>query len=189
MPTNYSVELTKEQLEMLKNLCPKGSALQRSLQMAVIAAPIPLSVKAFRNACSLADSYSVNRLKEPQQLVERIKSAAERLQREWDDDELLFNTLLANPLYPFALPFDECPFKSWYEITSNRAMLLVFIKQLNEKERHDIEQQLHDIPDEIDLRQAISYACDRLDDKQMHDVPNCWRSIEFKPIGDEEGWI
>ena len=58
MPANFSVELTKEELETLKSLCPKGSALQRSLQMATIAAPIPLSVKTWRAACNFADNYS-----------------------------------------------------------------------------------------------------------------------------------
>lgn len=73
MPTNYSVELTKEELVILKSLCPKGSALQRSLQMATIAAPIPLSVKIWRAACNFADNYSTNSIKEPLSWAERLQ--------------------------------------------------------------------------------------------------------------------
>lgn len=189
MSTNFSVELTKEELETLKSLCPKGSALQRSLQMAAISAPIPISVRTFRAACNFADNYSTNRLKEPLAWVDRLKSNADRLLREWNNDELLCNIILANPAYPFAFSFDECEFNRWYELASDRVMLLVFIKQLNEGERHDIEMQLYDIPEELDLRQAISYACDRLDAAHKHEVPQVWREITFKTTGDEEGWI
>ena len=189
MPTNYTVELTKEQLDTLKSLCPKGSALQHSLQMAAIAAPIPLSVKTWRAACNFADNYTVNRLKEVIQWVERIQGNAERLLQAWNSDELLFNTSLANPAYPFAFSFDECEFKRWRELAGDRIVLLLFIKQLNETERHNIEQHLHDIPDEMDLRQSISHACDQLEAAHMHDVPRAWREITFKTTGDEEGWI
>lgn len=189
MPTNYSVELTKEQLETLKSLCPKGSALQRSLQMATIAAPIPLSVKTWRAACNFADNYTVNRLKETLQGVERIRHNAERLLYAWNSDELLFNTILANPAYPFAFSFDECEFSRWHELASDRVTLLLFIKQLSEGERYSLEQPLYDIPDELDLRQSISYACDQLEAAHKPDVPRMWRATEFKTTGDEEGWI
>lgn len=189
MPTNYSVELTKEELETLKSLCPKGSALQRSLQMATIAAPIPLSVKTWRAACNFADNYSASSIKEPLSWVERLKSNADRLLREWNGNELLYNTILANPAYPFAFSFDECEFGRWCELASDRVTLLLFIRQLSESERRSIEQYLHDIPDEVDLRQSISYACDKLDAAHKHEVPQVWREIEFKTTGDEEGWI
>lgn len=189
MPTNYTVELTKEQLETLKSLCPKGSALQHSLQMATIAAPIPLSVKTWRAACNFADNYTVNSIKEPLSWVERLKSNADRLLREWNSNELLYNTILANPAYPFAFSFDECEFSRWYELASDRVILLVFIKQLSESERRSIEQPLYDIPDELDLRQSISYACDQLEAAHKPDVPRVWREMTFKTTGDEEGWI
>ena len=189
MATNYSVELTKEQLETLKSLCPKGSALRRSLQMAVIAAPIPLSVKTWSAACNFADNYTVNHLKETIQWAERLQYNAERLLKSWNSDELLFNAILSNPAYPFAFSFDECAFKRWQERASDRVALLLFIKQLNETERHNIEQHLYDIPDEMDLRQSISHACDQLEAAHMHGVPCVWREIEFKTTGDEEGWI
>lgn len=189
MPTNFSVELTKEELETLKSLCPKGSALQHSLQMATIAAPIPLSVKTWRAACNFADNYSTNSIKEPLSWAERLKSSADRLLHQWNSNELLYNTILANPAYPFAFSFDECAFSSWFELASDRVTLLLFIKHLNESERRSIEQHLHDIPDELDLRQAISYACDQLDAAHMHDVPQMWRAVIFKTTGDEEGWI
>lgn len=188
MPANFSVELTKEELETLKSLCPKGSALQHSLQMATIAAPIPLSVKTWKAACNFADNYSTNSIKEPLSWVERLKSNADRLLREWNGNELLYNTILANPAYPFAFSFDECEFGRWYELASDRVTLLVFIKQLSESERRSIEQYLRDIPDEMDLRQSISYACDRLEEAGQPDVPNTWRETEFKTTGDEEGW-
>lgn len=189
MPTNYSVELTKEQLEMLKNLCPKGSALQRSLQLASIAKPMPPSIKTFRAACNFADNYSTNSIKEPLSWVERIKSNADRLLHAWNGDELLYATILTNRAYPFALSLDECEFSRWYELASDRIMLLLFIKQLNESERRSIEQYLHDIPDEMDLRQSISYACDQLEAAHVPDVPRAWREVTFKTTGDEEGWI
>lgn len=189
MPTNFSVELTKEELETLKSLCPKGSALQRSLQMATIAAPVPLSVKTWRAACNFADNYSTNSIKEPLSWVERLKSNAERLLHQWNGNELLYNTILANPAYPFAFSFDECEFNRWYELASDRITLLLFIKQLDESERRSIEQYLRDIPDELDLRQAISYACDQLEAAHMPDVPRAWRETTFKTTGDEEGWI
>ena len=189
MPTIFSVELTKEELETLKSLCPKGSALRRSLQMATIAAPIPLSVKTWRAACNFADNYSTSSIKEPLSWAGRLKSNAGRLLRAWNDNELLYNTILANPAYPFAFSFDECEFSSWYGLASDRVTLLLFIKQLSESERRSIEQHLHDIPDEMDLRQAISYACDQLEAAHKPDVPQLWRETEFKTIGDEEGWI
>lgn len=189
MPANFSVELTKEELETLKSLCPKGSALQRSLQMATIAAPITLSVKTWRAACNFADNYSTNSIKEPLSWVERLKSNAERLLHQWNGNELLYNTILANPAYPFAFSFDECEFSRWYELASDRVTLLLFIKQLDESERRSIEQRLRDIPDELDLRQSISYACDQLEAAHMPDVPRAWRETTFKTTGDEEGWI
>lgn len=189
MPVNYSVELTKEELETLKSLCPRGSALQRSLQMATIAAPIPLSVKTWRAACNFADNYTVNRLKETLQGVERIRHNAERLLSAWNSDELLFNTILANPAYPFTFSFDDCEFIRWHELASDRVTLLVFIKQLSEGERYSLEQLLYDIPDELDLRQSISYACDQLEAAHKPDVPRMWRATTFKTTGDEEGWI
>lgn len=189
MPTNYIVELTKEQLDTLKSLCPKGSALQRPLQMAAIAAPTPFSVKTWRAACSFADNYTVNRLKETLQWAERFQYNAERLLSALNGDELLFNTILANPAYPFAFSFDECEFKCWREFASDRVTLLLFIKQLNEAERYNIEQELYAIPDELDLRQSISHACDQLEAAHKPDVPRMWREIEFKTTGDEEGWI
>ena len=189
MSTNFSVELTKEQLETLKSLCPKGSALQRSLQMATIAKPIPPSIKTFRAACNFADNYSTNSIKEPLSWVERLKSNAERLLHQWNGNELLYNTILANPAYPFASSFDECEFTRWFELADDRVTLLLFIKQLNENERRSIEQHLHDIPDELDLRQAISYACDKLEADNMPDVPQLWHADTFKTTGDEEGWI
>ena len=189
MPTNFSVELTKEELETLKSLCPKGSALQRSLQMATIAAPIPLSVKTWRAACNFADNYSTNSSKEPLSWAERLKSSADRLLHQWNSNELLYNTILANPAYPFAFSFDECAFSSWFELASDRVTLLLFIKHLNESERRSIEQHLHDIPDELDLRQSISYACDKLEAANMSEVPCMWHAVTFKTTGDEEGWI
>lgn len=189
MSTNFSVELTKEELETLKSLCPKGSALQRSLQMATIAAPIPLSVKTWRAACNFADNYSTNSIKEPLSWAERLKSSADRLLHQWNSNELLYNTILANPAYPFAFSFDECAFSSWFELASDRVTLLLFIKHLNESERRSIEQHLHDIPDELDLRQSISYACDKLEAANMSEVPCMWHAVIFKTTGDEEGWI
>lgn len=189
MPANFSVELTKEELETLKSLCPKGSTLRRSLQMATIATPIPLSVKTWRAACNFADNYSAESIKEPLAWAGRLKSNADRLLQWWNSNELLYNTLLANPAYPFAFSFDECEFNRWYELASDRITLLLFIKQLNENERRSIEQHLHDVPDEMDLRQSISYACDKLEADNMPDVPQLWRAIIFKTTGDEEGWI
>lgn len=189
MPTNYSVELSKEQLETLKSLCPKGSALRRSLQMASIATPIPLSVKTWRAACNFADNYSTNSIKEPLSWAGRLKSNADHLLQWWNSNELLYSTILANPAYPFVFSFDDCEVNRWYELASDRATLLVFIKQLSEDERRSIEQHLHDIPNELDLRQAISYACDKLEADNMPDVPRVWRETKFKTTGDEEGWI
>lgn len=189
MSTNYSVELTKEELDTLKSLCPKGSALRHSLQMASIATPIPLSVKTWRAACNFADNYSTNSIKEPLTWAERLKSNADRLLYMWNGNELLYNTILANPAYPFAFSFDECEFSRWFELASDHVTLLLFIKALNENERRSIEQYLHDIPDELDLRQAISYACDKLEADNMPDVPQLWHADTFKTTGDEEGWI
>lgn len=189
MPNTYSIELSKEQLDTLKSLCPKGSALQQALQIASITRPTPPAIKTFRAACSFADNYSVNRLKEVYQWVERLQSNAGRLLREWSGDDLLFSTILVNPAYPFTSTFDACEFARWYELAYDRVILLAFIKLLSEAERHQIEQQLHTIPDECDLRQSISFACDRLEEAGQCDVPNAWRTIAFKTTGDEEGWI
>lgn len=189
MSTNYSVELTKEELETLKSLCLKGSALQRSLQMASIAKPIPPSIKMFRAACNFADNYSTNSIKEPLTWAERLKSNADRLLHMWNSNELLYSTILANPAYPFAFSLDACEFNRWYELASDRITLLLFIKALNENERRSVEQYLRDIPDELDLRQAISYACDKLEAHNMPDVPQLWHADTYKTTGDEEGWI
>lgn len=188
MDANYTVKLTYEELTILKSLCSRNSRTEAALNMAVLAAPVPKSVETWRSACAVADGYSATHLKEPADKLERWVRWVDNLRRDWDQANYLYNLLLSGAAYPFRAAFDDVDIKRWYQLAYDRARVLIFIKQLDATERKNIEDLLHNIPDESDLRKAISFACERLEAQHCVDVPRLWREIEFKTT-DTEDWL
>lgn len=188
MEPTYTVTLTYEELKTLKSLCPRNSRTEAALDMAIFTSPVPASVATWRKACAIADNFSTNILKEPAEKLERWLRWVDGFLSAWEKDSYLYNLLLSGDAYPFSKSFDEVNFAKWYHLAYDRSRLLIFIKQLSESERRVIEETLRSIPDETDLRQAISYACDRLDERHVSGIPGLWKEIEFKTT-DEEDWL
>lgn len=189
MEPTYTVTLTYEELKTLRSLCPRNSRTEEALDMAVFAAPVPKSVDTWRKACAIANSFSTEHLKEPAERLERWLRLVDNLLSAWDRDSYLYNLLLSGEAYPFSKSFDEVNFVRWYQVAYDRARVLAFIRQLSESERREIEEKLRSIPDETDLRQAISYACDRIAEQPSSTIPNTWNDIKFKTTGDNEEWV
>lgn len=189
MADMYTVTLTYAELKTLRSLCPRNSRTEEALDMAVFAAPVPASIAIWRKACAIANNFSTEHLKEPAEKLERWLRQVDNFKAAWDKDSYLYNLMLSGDAYPFSKSFDEVDFARWYQIAYDRARVLVFIRQLNESERCEIEEKLRSIPDETDLRQAISYACDRLAERPISDIPRIWNEITFKTTGDNEEWV